>query len=66
MPAAAPAGLAVGGLLGVDYGDPTGPDLTCPGIGVLADAHIRLAGLFGGGLHQVTADGWSLDMVASD
>lgn len=103
-PAAAPGGLAVGGLLGVgfathpdtggdllmvashqgrglfdaatgdrlardrdpDYGDLAGPDLSCPGLGILTGSQVRLAGLFGGGLHRVTADGWTLDVVRPD
>jgi hypothetical protein len=49
-----------------DYGDLLSPDLACPGIGVLAGARVRLAGLFGGGLHRVTADGWTLDVISPD
>lgn len=42
---------------------PTGPDLSCPGFGPLADTRVRIAGLFGGGLHTSTDDGWSVDVV---
>lgn len=41
-------------------------DLTCPGLGPLADMQVRIAGLFGGGLHSTTSDGWTLDVVAPD
>lgn len=41
-----------------------GPDLSCPGLGVLAGSRVRIAGLFGGGLHTTTADGWTLEVVA--
>jgi hypothetical protein len=43
---------------------PTGPDLSCPGLGPLAGTRIRIAGLFGGGLHATTGDGWSIHVVA--
>ncbi|GIH05321.1 hypothetical protein Rhe02_33880 [Rhizocola hellebori] len=45
---------------------PIGPDLSCPGIGVLDDTRVRIAGLFGGGLHATTGDGWKIDVVAPD
>jgi hypothetical protein len=45
---------------------PTGPDLACPGIGVLAGARVPIAGLFGGGLHATTDDGWTVDVVAPE
>ncbi|GAB3828116.1 hypothetical protein ACFPIJ_08505 [Dactylosporangium cerinum] len=45
---------------------PCGPDLACPGIGVLAGTRVRIAGLFGGGLHSTTEDGWMVDVVAPD
>jgi hypothetical protein len=45
---------------------PTGPDLSCPGIGSLADTRVGIAGLFGGGLHTATDDGWTVDVVAPD
>ncbi|RBM16486.1 hypothetical protein [Streptomyces sp. PT12] len=49
-----------------DVSDPVGPLLTCPGLGPLAGAQIRIAGLHGGGLHATTDDGWSLDVVSPD
>lgn len=42
------------------------PDLACPGLGPVAGASVRIAGLFGGGLHRTTPDGWTLDVVAPD
>ncbi|MFI6522272.1 hypothetical protein ACIBF1_42465 [Spirillospora sp. NPDC050679] len=42
------------------------PDLTCPGLGPIAGTPVRIAGLFGGGLHTTTSDGWALDVVAPD
>jgi hypothetical protein len=45
---------------------PEGPDLACPGIGVLAGTRVRIAGLFGGGLHATTEDGWTIDVVAPE
>lgn len=39
-------------------------DLSCPGLGPIAGGRVRIAGLFGGGLHTVTADGWILEVVA--
>lgn len=102
-PAAAPHGIAVGGLLaagfhahpetGADlllvassqgrglfdcatgeriardrtedyHGDDYEPDLSCDGIGVLAGSRVRMAGLYGGGLHNGTADAWSVHVVA--
>ncbi len=101
-PAAAPRGIAVGGLLGVgfathpgtgndlmlvtssqgrglfdcatgerlardrdeDFDEGASPDLACDGIGILAGARIRCAGLFGGGLHRQTPDGWTLGVIA--
>jgi hypothetical protein len=45
---------------------PEGPDLACPGIGVLTGTRVRIAGLFGGGLHATTEDGWTLDVVAPE
>lgn len=38
-------------------------DLSCPGLGPIADSRVRIAGLFGGGLHTTTADGWTLEVV---
>ncbi|MDT0321294.1 hypothetical protein [Streptomyces millisiae] len=49
-----------------DVCDPTGPFLTCPGLGPLAGLQVRIAGLYGGGLHATTADGWTLDVVSPD
>jgi hypothetical protein len=45
---------------------PQGPDLTCPGIGVLTGSRVRIAGLFGGGLHSTTEDRWTIDVVAPE
>ncbi len=39
------------------------PDLACPGLGPIAGVLVRIAGLFGGGLHNTTPDGWTLDVV---
>ncbi|GGJ08851.1 hypothetical protein [Streptomyces brasiliensis] len=39
-------------------------DLSCPGLGPLAGSRVRIAGLFGGGLHTTAADGWTLEAVA--
>ncbi|MFD6636108.1 hypothetical protein ACFWDN_09825 [Micromonospora chalcea] len=49
-----------------DDAEPSGPDLACPGIGVLAGTRVRIAGLFGGGLHATTDDGWTIDVVAPE
>ncbi|MGP4085631.1 hypothetical protein [Streptomyces sp. KR55] len=38
-------------------------DLSCPGLGPVAGSRVRIAGLFGGGLHTTTADGWTLEVV---
>jgi hypothetical protein len=43
---------------------PTGPDLSCQGIGPLAAMRVRIAGVFGGGLHTMTGDGWHVEVVA--
>ncbi|MFJ7229286.1 hypothetical protein ACIQVF_07000 [Streptomyces tendae] len=49
--------------------DPEGstPDgvagLTCPGLGPIAGSRVHVAGLFGGGLHRTTEDGWTLEVV---
>jgi hypothetical protein len=43
---------------------PAGRDLACPGIGVLTGTRVPVAGLFGGGLHATTDDGWTVDVVA--
>lgn len=42
------------------------PDLACPGLGPTAGTRIRIAGLWGGGLHATTPDGWSLDVVSPE
>jgi hypothetical protein len=42
------------------------PDLSCPGLGSLAGARVPIAGLFGGGLHTTTEDGWTLDVVSPE
>ncbi|MFF0862160.1 hypothetical protein ACFYUV_10445 [Nonomuraea sp. NPDC003560] len=42
------------------------PDLTCPGLGPVAGSRVRIAGLFGGGLHSTTPDGWCLDVVSPE
>ncbi|MFJ2007517.1 hypothetical protein ACWHLZ_28820 [Streptomyces chartreusis] len=39
-------------------------DLSCPGLGPVAGGRVRIAGLFGGGLHTTTEDGWTLEVVA--
>lgn len=49
-----------------DLGYPDGPDLSCPGIGPLEGTRVRVAGLFGGGLHATSGDGWSVDVVSPD
>jgi hypothetical protein len=49
-----------------DISEPTGPHLTVPGIGPLADRQVGIAGLHGGGLHTTTSDGWTLDVVSPD
>lgn len=46
--------------------DPSGPDLACPGIGVLAGQRVPISGLFGGGLHATTGDGWSVEVMAPE
>ncbi len=63
---------ATGTKIARDYEDapdlvtPAGPDLACPGIGVLAGTRVRMAGLFGGGLHTTTEDGWFVEVVAPE
>jgi hypothetical protein len=50
-----------------DTSTPDGaPDLTCPGLGALEGTRVPIAGLFGGGLHSGSGDGWSLDVVAPE
>lgn len=41
-------------------------ELSCPGLGPVAGTRVRIAGLFGGGLHLTTADGWTVEAVAPD
>lgn len=41
----------------------TAADLTCPGLGPIAGSRVHIAGLFGGGLHTTTEDGWTLEAV---
>ena len=48
-----------------DAGYPDGPDLSCAGIGPLDGTRVSVAGLYGGGLHTTTADGWRVEVVAS-
>ncbi|GAA2569918.1 hypothetical protein GCM10010435_50040 [Winogradskya consettensis] len=45
---------------------PDDEELTCPGPGLLAGRAVRIAGLYGGGLHTTAPDGWSVDIVAPD
>ncbi|MGX1367800.1 hypothetical protein RKD19_003159 [Streptomyces canus] len=42
----------------------TASDLTCPGLGPVAGSRVHIAGLFGGGLHATTADGWHVQVVS--
>ncbi|MEU9732359.1 hypothetical protein [Streptomyces sp. NPDC048002] len=35
-------------------------DLTCPGLGPVAGTRVHIAGVYGGGLHLGTGDGWTL------
>ncbi|MEV6833698.1 hypothetical protein AB0N17_04100 [Streptomyces sp. NPDC051133] len=39
------------------------PALWCPGLGPVAGSRVRIAGLFGGGLHTTSGDGWMLEVV---
>ncbi|GAA5700721.1 hypothetical protein Save01_01524 [Streptomyces avermitilis] len=39
-------------------------DLSCPGLGPIAGSRVRIAGLFGGGLHTGTEDGWVVEVVS--
>ncbi|MEU0448897.1 hypothetical protein [Streptomyces tendae] len=39
-------------------------DLSCPGLGPIVGGRVHIAGLFGGGLHNLTEDGWKLEVVA--
>lgn len=38
-------------------------DLACPGLGPITGTRVPIAGLFGGGLHTTTGDGWTLEAV---
>lgn len=40
------------------------PALWCPGLGPVAGSRVRITGLFGGGLHTTSGDGWKLEVVA--
>lgn len=42
------------------------PDLSCPGLGPLAGTRVQIAGLFGGGLHSTSGDGWTVDVVTAE
>ncbi|WP_035838991.1 hypothetical protein [Kitasatospora azatica] len=42
------------------------PDLSCPGLGPIAATRVHIAGLFGGGLHTTTQDGWTLEVVSPE
>ncbi len=60
-----------GERLARDYDDPDpewyDPDrLTARGVGPLAGALVRLAGLHGGGLPRVTPDGWKVELAYPD
>ncbi|MEU2285158.1 hypothetical protein ABZ614_24995 [Streptomyces sp. NPDC013178] len=49
-----------------DPGDSTpdaAADLSCPGLGPIAGSRVHIAGLFGGGLHTTTGDGWRLEVA---
>ncbi|MFI9150131.1 hypothetical protein [Streptomyces sp. NPDC053367] len=41
-------------------------DLTCPGIGPLAGTPVRMAGLYGGGLHSGASGGWVVEVVGPE
>lgn len=41
-------------------------DLSCPGLGPVTESRVHIAGLYGGGLHTTTADGWTLEIVTPD
>ncbi len=42
------------------------PDLSCPGLGPLAGTRVQIAGLFGGGLHSTSGDGWTADVITAE
>ncbi|WBP85316.1 hypothetical protein [Kitasatospora cathayae] len=46
--------------------DPDGPDLSCPGLGPVADVRIPVAGLWGGGLHSGAAGGWGVEVISPE
>ncbi|MBV6697808.1 hypothetical protein KV557_11800 [Kitasatospora aureofaciens] len=46
--------------------DPDGPDLSCPGLGPVADVRIPVAGLWGGGLHSSAHGGWSVEVISPE
>lgn len=41
-------------------------DLSCPGLGPVTGTRVRIAGLFGGGLHTGTGDGWTVQVASPD
>lgn len=41
-------------------------ELWCQGLGPVAGTRVRIAGLYGGGLHMTTGDGWILEVVSPD
>ena len=50
-----------------ETGTPDGhPDLACPGLGPIAGVPVRIAGLFGGGLHTSAPGGWTMDVVSPE
>ncbi|GAA4888575.1 hypothetical protein ACFPM3_18590 [Streptomyces coeruleoprunus] len=42
------------------------PDLTCPGLGPVEGTPVRIAGLFGGGLHTTASGGWTVTVVSPE
>ncbi|MFF2749332.1 hypothetical protein ACFVVA_27780 [Kitasatospora sp. NPDC058048] len=46
--------------------DPDGLDLSCPGLGQVADVRIPVAGTWGGGLHTAAEGGWHIEVVAPE
>ncbi|WP_219637066.1 hypothetical protein [Streptomyces sp. AJS327] len=42
------------------------PELCCPGLGPVSGVPVRIAGLFGGGLHSSAPTGWSVDVVSPE
>ncbi|MBC7268542.1 MAG: hypothetical protein H5T76_07420 [Streptomyces sp.] len=45
---------------------PEGDDLSCPGLGPVTGVPVRVAGLYGGGLHTTAPGGWTVDVVSPD